>query len=163
MSDYDNENPDDADLDVEDTRTRTVPRDVLKRLEKQAAEGKALAEQNAKLERRLAFADAGINTSDAKLGYFAKGYDGPLDPAAIKAAAVEAGFLDAPAPVVPDEERAAHERVSAAAAGVSSAPSEDLMAEARRIGNAAPKGQEHLAIAEFLRSKGQDRIRMPTQ
>jgi hypothetical protein len=159
--DYD----DDEQVEFEDNRTRTVPRDVWKRMEKQAKESQALAEANAKLERRLAFSDAGIVTSDPKLAYFVKGYDGPLTPEAIKQAAVEAGFLTAAAPSedVPAEELAAYERASQVAAGSGSAQTEDVMSGARAVAEATRKagGDPAIAIAEYLKSRGVTSVRMP--
>jgi hypothetical protein len=57
-----------------------------------------LEQQKAKrLEKENAFLKAGINPEASPMaGYFAKGYDGPLDPEAIKAAATEAGVLTPP-------------------------------------------------------------------
>ena len=46
-------------------------------------------------ERKIAFMEAGVSTTDPKMAYFVKGYDGDLKPESIKAAATEAGFLAA--------------------------------------------------------------------
>ena len=48
------------------------------------------------LKRELAFTRAGIPMEDPKMGYFVKGYEGDLDPTAIRQAAIEAGFMSAP-------------------------------------------------------------------
>lgn len=45
------------------------------------------------LRRENAFLKAGISVEDTRLSYFVKGYDGDLDPKAIRQAAIEAGFL----------------------------------------------------------------------
>lgn len=50
------------------------------------------------LKRELAFTKAGIPLDDPKMTYFVKGYDGDLDPQAIRSAATEAGFISAPGP-----------------------------------------------------------------
>ncbi len=46
-------------------------------------------------KRELAFVKAGIDPDDPKAGYFVRGYQGDVEPSAIKAAAIEAGFLQA--------------------------------------------------------------------
>lgn len=51
------------------------------------------AEEGKRAKRENAFLRAGIDIDDTKMAYFVKGYDGELDPTAIKEAAVEAGFL----------------------------------------------------------------------
>ena len=45
------------------------------------------------LKRQMAFVGAGINPEDKRLSYFVKGYEGDMTSDAIKAAAIEAGFL----------------------------------------------------------------------
>lgn len=67
--------------------------EVIRTLRQQAKEGKAAATRAAELERKLAFIEAGVDTTKPGASYFVKGYDGPLDPEAIKAEAVSAGFL----------------------------------------------------------------------
>lgn len=56
------------------------------------ARGKAEEERN-QAQRSLAFMQAGIDPADARLGYFVRGYTGEVNPTAIKAAAVSAGFV----------------------------------------------------------------------
>lgn len=87
-------------------------------LESKAAKAaKAAEEATARAEaaeRRLAFAEAGVNISDPKAKWFVKGYDGDLTADAIKAAAGEAGLVEAPeaSDEVPAEEQAAHARLA---------------------------------------------------
>lgn len=91
----------------------------IKGLRAAARKSKTLEKENADLKRRLAFVEAGIPTGDPKVAYFVKGYDGDLDPEAIRAAATEAGFIQA-APTqqpVPEETVAAEQRLVAAGAG----------------------------------------------
>lgn len=64
-------------------------------------------EQRAKAaERRLAFVEAGIKLDDPKAKYFVNGYDGEIDPDAIRQAAIEAGFLEDTTTTPPAEEEA---------------------------------------------------------
>ena len=72
------------------------------------------------LRRRVAFVDAGLDTSDPKLSYFVKGYDGDLEPDAIKAAAVAAGFVAAPPA---DTSSGVPSQIAGAAAGANPEPS----------------------------------------
>lgn len=163
MSDYTQAQYDDEydeQPEPQQQRTRTVPRDVWKDMERKAKERDEVAKQLEAANRRLAFADAGINTSDARLAYFVKGYDGDLTPDAIRTAAAEAGFIDAPAPEVPTEELRAHDRVTQAAAGGNAGVTEDVLEGARRAASAARPGEEAQAYADYLRSKGADKMRM---
>ena len=65
----------------------------IKGLRRAAAGKKKLEQELNELRRELAFAKAGLSLSDPRLKYFVKGYDGDLEPEAIREAAVEAGFL----------------------------------------------------------------------
>lgn len=108
MSDNYNE-PDDGD-DAED----------FKNLRAKAKKADQIERENASLKRELAFTKAGIPMEDPKMGYFMKGYEGDLDPSAIKQAAIDAGFIAPPQqqqdPVV-DQAREGQQRVMAASSG----------------------------------------------
>lgn len=71
----------------------TIGKKDLAQLRKAANAASARDQELAGLRRQMAFMQAGIDPADKKLSYFAKGYEGELDAAAIKAAAMEAGFL----------------------------------------------------------------------
>lgn len=84
-------------------------------------EAEARAAKTAKAEaeaarRELALVKAGVDPESKQGKYFAKGYDGPLDVAAIKAAAIDAGILESDEPSVPATELAQHDQLSQAAA-----------------------------------------------
>lgn len=106
------------------------PNDDIRRL-REKADGfdKAMADLAA-TNRRLAFAEAGLPAAPWRT-YFDKGYEGELTAEAIKAAATEAGFLEAPKPAeqTTPEERATHGRIADASAGAVSAPPVDVAAE----------------------------------
>lgn len=68
----------------------------FKNLRAKAKKADTLERENAALKRENAFVKAGIPMDDPKMTYFVKGYDGDLDPSAIKEAAVEAGFMAPP-------------------------------------------------------------------
>jgi hypothetical protein len=119
----DNYTDDDFDLDDDDSNS-------IQNLRKAANAAKKLKAENVRIKRELAFAKAGIPLNDAKMNYFVKGYEGELEPDAIREAAVEAGFLvaqDAPQEQASDPgvevAAQAQQRVMAASAG---ATAEDI-------------------------------------
>jgi hypothetical protein len=119
----DNYTDDDFDLDDDDSNS-------IQSLRKAANAAKKLKAENVRIKRELAFAKAGIPLNDAKMNYFVKGYEGELEPDAIREAAVEAGFLvaqDAPQEQTGDPgvevAAQAQQRVMAASAG---ATAEDI-------------------------------------
>lgn len=104
---------DDDDTDY-DTPAMTQLRRQVKNLEKKLAASAEAEQRAAAAEKRAAFAEAGIPT-EGQAVYFRKGYDGEMTADAIKAAAIEAGFLQAPSATNAAED--AHDRVSDASAG----------------------------------------------
>jgi hypothetical protein len=68
----------------------------FKNLRAKAKKADAYERENSTLKRELAFVKAGVPLDDPKMSYFVKGYDGDLDPQAIRDAAVDAGFMSAP-------------------------------------------------------------------
>lgn len=78
---------DDLDLENEDDGTD------IRSLRRAAQSAKKLKAENAKLQREIAFAKAGLPLADPKMNYFIKGYDGELDAEAIREAAAQAGFI----------------------------------------------------------------------
>lgn len=68
----------------------------FKNLRAKARKASKYEQENLTLKRELAFIKAGVPMEDPKMGYFVKGYEGELDPAAIRQAAIEAGFMAAP-------------------------------------------------------------------
>lgn len=125
----DNYTDDDLDNDLDEYGDET-PRG----LRRAANKAKKLEAELTQLRRELAFAKAGIPMNDPKMNYFVKGYEGDLDPEAIREAAEEAGFLQLQAaapqqPQAPQEapEAAATQRVMRASVG---AATEDISEEA---------------------------------
>lgn len=61
---------------------------------RRAKKAKEKAERElAQLRRERAFAKAGIDPDDPRTAYFVKGYDGDITPEAIRAEAIQAGFI----------------------------------------------------------------------
>lgn len=83
----DNYTNDDLDLEDDDAGTD------IRSLRRAASAAKKLKAENAKLQREIAFAKAGLPLADPKMSYFIKGYDGELDAEAIREAAAQAGFI----------------------------------------------------------------------
>jgi hypothetical protein len=123
--------PDDDDLD--ESPTVTLKRSEIRQLEKRAKLADELEGRAATAERALAFAKAGIDLTDTKSNYFVKGYEGDLEPDAIKAAAIKDGFLPAP-DVAPDNS--------------GDADALGRMAEAAATGGDAPDGLDRLINAQ---------------
>lgn len=121
---------------------------VIKGLRKQARENAGAAAERDALARKLAFMEAGVPATKAT-AYFAKAYDGELDAESIKAAAVEAGFLEAPKDEQSDEEREAHERTLDASGGSTDDTSPPGYAEELA---AAKSTEETLAVIEKYKS-----------
>lgn len=126
----DNYTDDDFDLDDEDSNS-------IQALRRAANAAKKLKAENARMKRELAFAKAGIPLTDPKMNYFVKGYEGDLEPEAIREAATEAGFLATE--VAPQEQAApeaqvaaeAQQRVMAASAGATAEDISEAAALAR--------------------------------
>lgn len=92
--------------------------DSLKNLRAAANRSKKLESELNAMRREMAFFKAGISQDDPRMSYFIKGYEGELDAEAIRSAAVEAGFLQAPQPTQEAPAIAeAEQRVMAASAG----------------------------------------------
>lgn len=93
----------------------------FKNLRAKARKADALERENAQIKRELAFTKAGIPMEDPKIGYFVKGYEGDLEPATIRQAAIDAGFIAPPTPQPVDpnvqQNRQGQAAVMAASAG----------------------------------------------
>ena len=92
----------------------------IKSLRRAANSKKKLEQELASAKRELAFIKAGINPDDPKMRYFVKGYEGDLTSDAVRAAALEAGFIASQSQEQSAQiaaVNAAQERVMTAAAG----------------------------------------------
>lgn len=116
-------------------KVESVPRHVIRRLEKDKREATKRAEEAAAelatLRREAAFLRAGIPVDDPGAKYFVKGYDGELEPEAIRSAAVEARILQADPQQQQriDQSLAGNEAAMQLGSGAQSAPPVDLAAE----------------------------------
>jgi hypothetical protein len=109
---------DDFDDDLDDGENPDES-SVIRNLRKQVRENADAAKRADAAERKLAFIEAGVPATKAT-EYFIRGYDGELTPEAIKAAAVEAGFVQAEEEETDperDAEAAAHARLNDAENG----------------------------------------------
>lgn len=111
--------------DEAEERLVTLKRDEIRALEKRAKAAEEAQARAEAAERQLAFAKAGIDLTDPKLSYFVKGYEGDLDPEAIKAKAIADRFIDPPdaqQQAQASEDAAALERMADGAANGSPLP-----------------------------------------
>jgi hypothetical protein len=126
----------------------------MRQLREKAKKADEAERRAAELERRLAFAEAGIDMSDPKSRYFVAGYDGDLDRDAIRQAAERDGFLggkteDPPAPAPQaSAEQAAIERISEAVEGAPAPEPTDEEAEHEAWARQAVNDQS-LSLRDF--------------
>ena len=112
MSDIDN-----YDSDMEDSNNRNPVRARMKELEKETAELRKQVAEAETARRELAFVKAGIDPNSPMSKYFMKGYEGDLDPDAIRQAAVEAQLISPPEATPTQVEAAGWQKVAKIAAG----------------------------------------------
>lgn len=105
------------DLEETEEEPEEKPSHLRKQIEAQAKKAKEAEARAANAERQLAFRDSRLDPSNKQHAYFAETYQGDSTAEAINAAAEAAGFLDPPAPDVPDEVVAQHAQGAAIAAG----------------------------------------------
>lgn len=114
------------DFDSEfDDQTETEPtqnpvRARMKQLEKEARELRKQVAEFSATQRELAFVKAGIDPASPQAKYFVKGYDGDLNPDAIRQAAEEAQLIT-PQTVQEDPDQAAWKQSNRIAAGAETA------------------------------------------
>ena len=81
---------------IDDDDDESGENEDFKNLRAKARKASKYEQENLTLKRELAFIKAGVPMEDPKMGYFVKGYEGDLEPSAIRQAAIEAGFMAAP-------------------------------------------------------------------
>lgn len=114
-------------------------------MEQEVAELRKERAEAAAAKRELAFAKSGIPLESPIAKYFIKGYDGELEPDAIRQAALEAGLMQAP-PDRSSQEAAAWKRTEQVAAGSNvSEPPVDFIT---RINNARSQAEVEQILLE---------------
>jgi len=142
MSQFDNYDED----QTEETETRNPLRARMKQLEKENAEARKLLAEAESERRELAFVKAGIDPTSPMAKYFVKGYDGELNPEAIREAAVEAQLISPPvAPSQTDEAKAWNRTAKIAAGSQTAQPPIDW---ARRLEEAESPREVEKILAE---------------
>jgi hypothetical protein len=141
---------------TDETFTEESEQDSLKNLRAAANRAKKLEAELNQMKRQMAFYQAGIPQDDPRMQYFIKGYEGELEPDAIRTAATEAGFLQvqAEAQEAPKENlvAAAEQRVMAASAGAVAEDNSEAAALAKLESALAEGGVE--AMLDVARSYG---------
>lgn len=141
MSEIDN-----YDSDMEETNTRNPVRARMKELEKETAELRKQIAEAETAKRELAFVKAGIDPNSPMSKYFMKGYDGELDPEAIRQAAVEAQLISPPEATPTQVEAAGWQKIAKIAAGSQTAqPPVDWN---QRLANAESPREVEAILAE---------------
>jgi hypothetical protein len=141
MSDIDN-----YDSDMEESNNRNPVRARMKELEKEAAELRKKVADAETARRELAFVKAGIDPNSPMSKYFMKGYDGELDPDAIRQAAVEAQLISPPEATPTQVEAAGWQKIAKIAAGSQTAqPPVDWN---QRLANAESPREVEAILAE---------------
>ena len=116
-----------ADQPHDDTNDQGVD---IKELRARADQAAALEREVAALKRDKAFRQAGIDPDDKRASYFIKGYEGELDPQAIRAEAREAGFLPEPGPTPEQQQQLEGQgRIGQVVSQSAPEPSQDKIAE----------------------------------
>jgi hypothetical protein len=154
------------DMQDEDPQEQKTP-NWRRKLERDAEEGRKAQAAAALAQKELAFYKAGLPMDDPRMAYFVKGYDGPADPDAIKKAATDAGFISAPpADTAVEDEVRQHQQIADASTGAGVAgklTQADILALARKAGDAAPRGMEAQAFQAVLTEHGLNRMQRPPQ
>lgn len=84
MPQYFDANGDPVEPDEQNQRMAQLPRKVVRKLEKEAEEGRKALAENAQLKRERAFVQAGVPLDDARAAYFIAGYTGEQTPEQIR-------------------------------------------------------------------------------
>lgn len=137
---------DSIDFDETQDSGRNPLRERMKQLE---AENAALREReasNAEAARKLAFVEAGVDPSLPVAKYFMKGYDGELTPDAIREAAIEAQIISDRKAAQVQQEAAAWQQTTQAAAG--NTTGEAPVDIVTRISNAKSQQEVEMLLAE---------------
>jgi len=117
-----------VDPELAEGRMAQLPRKVVRRLEREAEEGRQLKAENEQLKRERAFVQAGIPLEDKRAAYFIAGYQGEQTPEAIKQEWQESfGGGSAPSGAF-DAELAAQQAAADLTSGVGT-PAPDVLAQ----------------------------------
>ena len=138
---------------------------TIRQMREQLKEAERVKRENEELRRNLAFSQAGIDTSDPRQAFFAKGYDGDMTPEAVKKAAIDLGFMsDAPTQPTPDPaleaEREAHAAQMQTGAGTGTGTVDphtvDPLAELRNYPQNRSPEDFAMQVAQTLAARGDE-------
>jgi len=139
---------DDDNQDPDQGKTVTLSRSQIRNLEKQAKESVALKAEIEALKKVNLFAEVGIKSDDPKQKYFVLGYDGEMNADAIRKAATEAGYLEAPGPTEEqDAQAAATGRIAAASTGAAPKAAVDAVSMKAEMEAALASGGKDAVLA----------------
>lgn len=151
MSNFDDYSEDDF-TEQESNNSSNPVRQRMKQLEKELREANKQLAATAEASKKLAFLEAGVPLDSPMAKYFIKGYDGDLNPEAIREAALEAQLI-APPQQVDDTDKQAWRETNRIAAGSEVSPAPPGWIE--RI-NAANSESELMSIFAEAQAQGID-------
>jgi len=146
--------PDDDFDELEDDQDPEDRAGLRKQLRAASKERDQARRQLEQLQRDTAFLKAGVPETKQS-AYFIKGYDGEMNPEAIRQAAVEAGFITEQSSV-PADEQAAHERIADASAGAN-VPQPQMAQVMEKLAGIDVSGRDPFAankIFEVMKTEG---------
>lgn len=152
MSDFADTYEDDESIYDEPVQETNPVRSRMKQLEKEARELRKQLAEFQTTQREMAFMKAGIDPASPQAKYFVKGYDGDLDPDAIRQAAEEAQLIT-PQAKPQDMDKAAWQQTNRIAAGAETASAGPSWM--KRI-NDASSAEELTAIFAEAQAQGVD-------
>lgn len=151
MSNFDDYSEDDF-TEQESSNGSNPVRQRMKQLEKELREANKRLAETAEASKKLAFMEAGVPLDSPMAKYFIKGYDGDLNPEAIREAALEAQLI-APPQKVDDTDKQAWRETNRIAAGAEVSPAPPGWIQ--RI-NAANSESELMSIFAEAQAQGID-------
>ena len=137
---------DSIDFDETQDSGRNPLRERMKQLEAENATLREQAASASEAARKLAFVEAGVDPSLPVAQYFMKGYDGELTPDAIRQAAIEAQIISDRQAAQVQQEAAAWQQTTQAAAG--NTTGEAPVDIVTRISNAKSQQEVEMLLAE---------------
>jgi len=143
---YDDTDIDETDDNGSDQRYVQLTRQQIRAMERDAKTARASQDENAALKRELAFARTGAEFTERQQKALLASIDGDITADSLREAAVDLGFMPAPAGSVEDTDAAALNRMAQGSAGASDPGSEDSIA---RLERAAREGGKEGLLAQI--------------
>lgn len=135
--------------------TFNVPASVFRRMREAANKGQSARRDLDTFKRENAFLKAGVDLDDPKGKLLVRGYDGEIDPEAIKKAAIEYGVIPNPEAKQDGDEGTKDGQQADQGADAGEQQSADKIAQAATGGTAPNKGTDRVtSMEQFLKDGG---------